>query len=152
MEKISSILPGTARVTSVDMKEANPVRSGTPGFGRAEAPMNRERTSPDGIKQSAEAQLDTHDWRSKDLKHASIAKDMADKFFAKNKKDIDDVGPVSDDRISSVASGLQKISTKELSEQSENTESEIEAGLANPEKLSQPAGLHPKGSFINYVA
>jgi hypothetical protein len=151
MEKISSILPGTARVTSVDMKESNPVRSGAPGFGRAEAHMNRERTSPEGIRQAAENQLDTHDWRSKDVKHAAIAKDMADKFFAKNKKDVEDVGPVSDDRISSTA-GMQKMLTKEVGEENQNMESEIEAGISNPEKLSQPAGLHPKGSFINYTA
>ena len=152
MEKISSILPSSARVTSVDMKESNPVRAGAPGFGRAEAQMNRERTSPDSIKQATEAQLDMHDWRSKDLKHASIAKDMADKFFAKNKKDIDEVIPSSDERISSTVSGLQKMASKELNEESQSMEGEIEAELTNPEKLIQPAGLHPKGSFINYAA
>lgn len=34
MQKISSIIPSSRRVTSVDMKDAHPVRPGVPQFGR----------------------------------------------------------------------------------------------------------------------
>ena len=88
MEKISSIIPGSSRVTSVDMKESSPVRAGTPGFGRAEAQAGRERESKDTVKAASEAQTEMHDWRAKDAKHAAIAKDMADKFFSKNNNHI----------------------------------------------------------------
>jgi len=36
VEKISSILPANSRIKSVDMKESQPVRPGTPTFGRTE--------------------------------------------------------------------------------------------------------------------
>ena len=153
MEKISSILPGSSRVTSVDMKESSPVRSGTPGFGRAEAQAGRERPSAEAIKQSTEAQNEMHDWRSKDVKHAAIAKEMSDKFFSKNKVDIEEA-PAATERTSALANTAAKLSKgREMFEENEDMQGEIEAGVANPEaRLQQPAGLHPKGSFINYVA
>ncbi len=154
MEKISSIIPSSSRVTSVDMKESSPVRAGTPGFGRAEAQAGRERESKDTVKASSEAQTEMHDWRAKDAKHAAIAKDMADKFFSKNKVDVEESGAPNEERISSLAGAASKVAkSREIIEENEGMQSEIEAGISNPEARSaQPAGLHPKGSFINYAA
>lgn len=46
MQKISGIIPSSARVSNVDMKEAPPVRPGTPGFGRMEGISSlRDRAS-----------------------------------------------------------------------------------------------------------
>ncbi len=153
MEKISSILPGSSRVTSVDMKEAGPVRSGTPGFGRAEAQAGRERPSADTIKQATEAQTEMHDWRTKDMKHAAIAKEMSDKFFTKNKVDIEEIPSQAGERTSTIAGAVVKAAkSREMLEENEDMQSEIESGIANPEARTQPPGLHPKGSFINYAA
>ncbi len=154
MEKISSILPGSSRVTSVDMKESSPVRSGTPGFGRAEAQAGRERPSADTIKQASEAQTEMHDWRAKDLKHATIAKELSDKFFSKNKVDNEDLPTRNQERLSGLTgeAGSKISKSRDILEENEELQSEIEAGISNPETRSQPAGLHPKGSFINYVA
>ena len=155
MEKISSILPGSSRVTSVDLKESSPVRSSVPTFGRAEAPQGRERPSVDAMKPATSAQAEMHDWRAKDLKHASIAKDLSDKFFAKNKVDVEEAPIHTEDRFASMTaeSGGKLTRAREMFEENEAMQSEIEAGVSNPEARSQqPAGLHPKGSFINYVA
>lgn len=43
MDKISSIIPATKRVTSVDLQNAFPVRSGMPSFGRPQAPIGPDR-------------------------------------------------------------------------------------------------------------
>ena len=154
MEKISSIIPGSSRVTSVDMKESSPVRAGTPSFGRAEAQVGRERETKETTKAATEAQAEMHDWRSKDAKHAAIAKDMADKFFSKNKVDVEEPGSPNEERISSLAAGAAKnMKSREMLEENENMQGEIESGVSNPEaRSSQPPGLHPKGSFINYAA
>lgn len=155
MEKISSIIPSSSRVTSVDMKESSPVRSGTPGFGRAEAQAGRDRGAGETAKAATEAQTEMHDWRAKDAKHASIAKDMADKFFSKNKVDIEEAGIPGEERMSSLAANAaSKMSkSRDILDENESMQGEIESGISNPEaRGSQPPGLHPKGSFINYAA
>jgi hypothetical protein len=155
MEKISGIISSSPRVTSVDMKESSPVRSGTPGFGRAEAQVGRERASGDTMKQATEAQNEMHDWRSKDAKHAAIAKDMADKFFSKNKVDVEATPAPNEERISSIAgAAASKLAqSREMLEEHEAGQGDIESAISNPDARSaQPAGLHPKGSFINYAA
>ncbi len=154
MEKISSILSGSPRVTSVDMKESSPVRSGTPGFGRAEAHVSRERPSTDSLKQATDAHAEVHDWRSKDVKHAAIAKEMSNRFFAKNKVDIEEIPQPSEGRLAAFTAAAEyKVSSaQEMLDENEAMHSDIQAGITNPEARSQPAGLHPKGSFINYVA
>ncbi len=94
MDKISSIIPGTSRVTSVDLKDASPVRPGTPAFGRPEhLPVKaavEAALAPSG-SQSKAANAPTqvpsdsqgNDWRSKDAAKAALASKVADNFFSK---------------------------------------------------------------------
>lgn len=143
MEKLSGILAGSPRVTAADMKEANPVRSGAPSFGRSEVGVRSERMDVDGMKQSSEVQKEMSDWKSKDFKHAAIAKDMSDKFFAKPKKE--DSTRVDDGS----ANHEVEINYKPMLED-RNLSSSYES---SPEtNMQQPPGLYPKGSFVNYVA
>lgn len=85
MEKISGIVPKSARVQAVDLKNSAPVRPGMPTFGRpvgTSTPINRD------AKTTAERAVETHrqlqDARRSDEWKSEIARDLADKFF-KNK-------------------------------------------------------------------
>jgi hypothetical protein len=83
VEKISRILPSSPRITSTDIKDAHPVRPGTPTFGVPEG-----NSTGSGINRSAlDANLIAHDhldWRSKDQKNAAIAQTVSKSFFMKN--------------------------------------------------------------------
>lgn len=159
MEKISGIIPSSSRVASVDMKEAPPVRPGTPGFGRAEGVSAlREQTMNGGntAQRSSGIQAEHLDWRSKDLQHANVAKQVSDRFFAKNKQTADEV---SDVESSSMNRGLQVsansrpagFKTDEVGS-FRATSNRYAASEENEEpgpQLAQPEGLFPKGSFLD---
>lgn len=88
MEKISGILPSTARMTT-NVKEEKPVRPGTPAFGRDEGSLEiRDRVSLSSVKNSAQnledlmppiASRTTRD--EKDAKHSQIVENLTNKFF-----------------------------------------------------------------------
>lgn len=90
MEKISGILPGSARLSAVDLKES-PVRPGTPSFGRPEGVSSlREammaRPAIIGTQRIQNLQTDQLDWRAKDARSAAMAAEIAEKFFIKNER------------------------------------------------------------------
>lgn len=93
MDKISSILPSSARITAVDMKEGGAVRPGVPAFGRAEGVSGRsgELRSRLGetASNAAEIQQKQLNWRDKDLAQAAVASQVSRAFFghAQNKPD-----------------------------------------------------------------
>ena len=64
MEKISGILPSSARVTNVDLREAPPVRPSTPSF----------RPSRSFFEPAAS-------WKIKEMSNASVADEVSDGFF-----------------------------------------------------------------------
>lgn len=123
MDKISSILPSSARVSSVDMREAAPVRPGAPGFGRPEGASSlREREKEVARAMAARADATTAqrgnealqaqmDWRAKEDRGAAIAKTMSEKFFVDRRKEAEaalklDRGPErSSDALGGVALG-----------------------------------------------
>lgn len=81
MEKISGILPQTARVASVDMKEAAPIRPGTPSFGRPESTSRIRGTKIGETSQRASQILtDIADWKAKENLNAQTAKDITEGF------------------------------------------------------------------------
>jgi hypothetical protein len=103
MDKISGIIPSSARVSAVDMRDAAPVRSGTPSFGRpdpagaraaaangsevnqavAQQPGNRQvagQPQPAAAPQPPPMPA----WQAKDNRHASVVSQISDKFFMKN--------------------------------------------------------------------
>lgn len=84
MDKISGILPGSTRVTSVDLDSASPVRPGTPGFG---SPTGRSTSG--NIQRSSAVKvnptsIDVPRWKTKEDESAEIAKRVSDGFFRKN--------------------------------------------------------------------
>jgi hypothetical protein len=171
MEKISGIIPNSSRVAAVDLKEAPPVRPGTPGFGRAEGVSSlRENAivAQETAPKAAGLQMDQMDWRSKDLFHAKVAQNVTENFFGKNNRAADakaeDRDPASvsassffNRAMSSKPAGFksQDIAPIRLSEPEIEGDDEIDIG--KPLSMSeiparQPEGLYPKGSFINRVA
>lgn len=81
MEKLSSILPASPRVKSVDLSEAKPRRPGAPTFGVPEGSTSsaRDRVS---ISSQQDAVKDTLTYKNpKDARGAKIAGDIAKKFF-----------------------------------------------------------------------
>ena len=100
MEKISSILPSSPRVSAVDLRDAAPMRPGTPGFGRPEgasALRDREpiKTGNAGapttaaVARSAEIRDAQAEWKAKETRGVAIAKSMSDKFFVDRRREVE---------------------------------------------------------------
>lgn len=96
MDKISSILPSSARVSSVDLREAAPVRPGAPGFGRPEGASSlrdgeiarsASRTAATTAQKGDDARHAQMDWRAKEERGAAIARSMSDQFFIDRRKE-----------------------------------------------------------------
>lgn len=81
MEKISRIVRGNSRVAAVDMKNAAPVRPGTPSFGR---PMGESTAIQAKALSTADRAVALHK-EINDNKmantHQTIVQNMADRFF-----------------------------------------------------------------------
>ncbi|MES2857357.1 MAG: hypothetical protein V4692_15915 [Bdellovibrionota bacterium] len=168
MEKISGIIPKSARVTSVDMKEANPVRPGTPSFGRPQGVSSLAKpalvsTAPETARIGAGIHDERMTWRSEDAMKAGIASSVSNSFFMKNDKpaevsvkDIDAVRliPVDQMPARSNPAGFKSELFKAAAMPapvSSFDEGFGGYGSAEPE-LQQPDGLYPKGSFIDRTA
>lgn len=80
MEKISGILPATARITTVDLKNSGTARSGMPSFGRdvGLSSVTQRRLA----NRAGDLHKEQMEWRhkSQDPK-AEIVQRMADNFF-----------------------------------------------------------------------
>lgn len=184
MEKISGIIPSSARVTSVDMKESPPVRSGTPTFGRAESvPSARKAKIGETASIAAGMNKERLDWKSKDMQNAAVARDLSDRFFTGNQKApggkvVQDIDPMKPVAITSVASTPAGFKTQEIdrvtgsgafagavSGDVDDDFSEIGVSLppvslppagtsssSTGSEVSQPDGLYPRGSFIDFQA
>lgn len=146
MDKISGILPSSARVSSVNLSDAGTVRPGAPGFGRAEgASALRDAKTGETAGRAAKLSQEQLDWRSKDMKNAATVRELSDRFFRGNEK------PASDREIQSVIEkevNLAPIRTGTPS---------VPAGFDfdSPQSATsedQPEGLHPRGSFVDVRA
>lgn len=87
MEKISGILPATARITSVDMRNSGVARSGTPGFGR-ELGVSTVAAKNAALETAAKANLTHKDQiqmrNTESDPKSEIVRRMADSFFVNN--------------------------------------------------------------------
>jgi hypothetical protein len=86
MDKISSIVPGSQRVKTVDLSEAPPVRPGTPGFGRRQGVSSLDGKDRDGLTTAAKAVMEHKQQMEKRLSESArdkIADEMSAKFFMK---------------------------------------------------------------------
>jgi len=87
LEKISGIVKGSARVSSVDLKSAAPLRSGTPSFGRPVAESTQLNTSGLTTAQKAVALHKELAEKRKATEQPLIIQNMADQFFMKNRNE-----------------------------------------------------------------
>ena len=89
MDKISGILPATARITAVDLRNSGTARSGTPGFGRAVG-VSTVAARQEALETAEKAnlvhkeQINLRNFES-DPK-SQIVQKMADNFFINNAK------------------------------------------------------------------
>ncbi len=94
MDKISGIVPSSRRVSSVDLKNAPPIRPGTPSFGRPQGVSTlTEQNKPTTAQLAIAAQKEVSDKRTLNERAPVFIQDMADKFFMQKKKE---AGPVED--------------------------------------------------------
>lgn len=81
MEKLSSILPNSPRVKSVDLTEAKPRRPGAPSFGvPVGTTSTKDRVTMSSGTDEAAKELLTYK-NPKDARGAKIAEDISRKFF-----------------------------------------------------------------------
>ncbi len=145
MEKISGILKASNRVTSVDMKEAAPIRPGTPLFGRPEGTSSlREKVKAvDGAEAGLSAHSTMMHWRAKEGTNARAVGDIADRFFGMNNKEA----------MKSIS--LKSPDRPEIGDADVDREpaSDEVAPFENPLNQEPMEGeYYPKGSFLNAVA
>lgn len=82
MDKLSSILPTSPRVQAVDMSDAQPVRPGTPTFGRpVGSNVVKDRLSVSQQAKDMAFKETLAGMNPRDAKGAKIADDMYKKFF-----------------------------------------------------------------------
>jgi hypothetical protein len=81
VEKLSSILPNSPRVKSVDLTEAKPRRPGAPSFGvPVGTTSTKDRVTMSSGTDEAAKELLTYK-NPKDARGAKIAEDISRKFF-----------------------------------------------------------------------
>jgi hypothetical protein len=144
MDKISGIVPGTARVTSVDMKDAAPIRPGTPGFGRPQgiSTLKDQKNLAEVLQRSRQAHDELMASRHRDDGKAALAKDISDKFFMKNNREaspVVDIEPIKNLPMPSYTVDSERYTT----------ENDL---VKTPGPAPVEGVLYPKGSFIDYEA
>ena len=99
MQKISGIIPGNRRVTSVDLNSSNPIRPGQPSFGRPVGRSGQSVTPGFATKDPLINHKDVMSIRDKGERHQAIVERVSNAFFMKGPKpaaannDMAPVGP-----------------------------------------------------------
>lgn len=81
MDKLSSILPSSPRVKSVDLKSAHPARPGAPRFGRPQGSVSSDRMTLSSAAKDMAFQETLAARNPREEAHSQIAKDVTRKFF-----------------------------------------------------------------------
>lgn len=171
MEKISGILPSSSRVSSVDMRDAAPIRPGTPSFGRPEGVSSlRDAKIGETAARAAKINQDRLDWKSKDLNQAAMAREISESFFINRKANAvkemntasDGVGGLSGLPPAMMAAkasapagfdtGIDSVIESVTSDFSDLTPEVALAESNEPVASEAPAGLYPRGSFVDVRA
>jgi hypothetical protein len=138
MEKISGIIPKSARVSSVDMKDAAPVRPGTPAFGRPEGVSSlRDAAVGQTAARASKIHAERMDWKSKDLSQAAMARELSENFFKSrvSRPEVTEMEP----QVQSVEIPSEDVFNS-VPHELEESSSEV------------PKELYPKGSFLDVQA
>lgn len=156
MQKISGILGASSRVTSVDMKEAPPVRPGTPGFGRPEGVSSlRQRASAvDALTTAPELLGRQMEIRSKEALQAKAAANISNSFFMKNNRDVAPPAAAEGDQMVDVMIAIPvQVPVSELEPlASKPAQADYDSIAAEAKEATAPEGLFPRGSFVDVVA
>jgi hypothetical protein len=170
MEKISGIIPSTQRVSSVDLKDAAPVRPGTPSFGRPQGisslakPMISTQSDINRLAPMSTAVAATGlmpeklTWRQEDQRKANAAAEVSNAFFMKNTTEAEPVHdiepvrliPVDEMPARSVPSGFKSDTLSAMRAAMPVTS--YDDGFDSEPEIQQPEGLYPKGSFLDKTA
>ncbi len=167
MEKISGILPSSSRVSSVDMRDAAPIRPGTPSFGRPEGVSSlRDAKIGETAARASKINQDRLDWKSKDINQAAMAREISESFFINRKANAVKEMNV-DDGIGDMSGGLpgQGIPVSMMAAKASapagfdsSKDSIVESVTSDftdstePTTTEPPAGLYPRGSFVDVRA
>ncbi len=135
MEKISSILPASPRVQSVDLDEAPPARPGAPAFGRKQG----RNTVQDRITLSQKAKemaaQDTMMVRNpKEAARAQKVEELNKRFFETRlqKPEVAPAGPRTEEIVQDLNEAIET-STADIGRARENV-SQYQAEMAEPLK------------------
>ncbi len=150
MQKISGILAGSPRVLSIDMKDAPPVRPGTPGFGRPEGVSSQrdKGAAIDTARRAGEIQDGMAASRSKETEQAKLAARLSESFFASGRREED-----SAEAGSEPGPGMAlPVAIAEAPVPSRPAGFNHDAASVLREPALDPDSLYPKGSFLDTVA
>lgn len=139
MEKISNIVRGSPRVSSVDLKSSSAVRPGTPSFGRpiGESPAALDREGTTASRAAAlHAQLNERRAGGPDR----VVEQIADQFF---------INRLQAPKPNAIEVAEPKLSAKDV----EELAAEFEDGAqVQAEQVAQPSGYVPRGSYVDVRA
>lgn len=136
MEKISNIVRGSPRISSVDLKGSSAVRPGAPTFGRpvGESPGTMDRESTTASRAAAlHAQMSDRRTGGPD----QVVAQMASQFFTNR---LAPKGPAAETEEPKIADV-------------EGLAAEMDDGAqVEGERMAQPSGFTPRGSYVDVRA
>lgn len=154
MQKISGILSGSARVTTVDMKDAAPVRPGTPAFGRPQGVSSlANRNAPiDVLTKGPELLEKQMELRSQEAQKARIVEDMSKNFFVKNASVAEDPSGLDAQEANDAAAVDALMAGVFASPKSKPAGANYDQVAEVTKERPAPDAFYPKGSFVDTVA
>lgn len=115
MEKLSSILPASPRIKSVDLSEAKPRRPGSPTFGVPEGTTSSQRDRVSiSSRDSIEALKDNGTYKNpRDFKTSKMAEEVTKKFFETRLNPTDKIAPKSEAVVDGLDEKLEETTVAE---------------------------------------
>ncbi len=145
MEKISSIVRGSSRVASTDLKNSPAVRPGAPSYGR---PVGETAPKVDRLSSTASRAVALHNEmieNKRTSRHTEVAAQMADQFFM-NRLPRESL----DEAISAPAPGVGAAPPKGIAPTVEALKTTALEPMA--EDSLPPPGFTPRGSYVDVRA
>lgn len=150
MEKISNIVRGNSRVSSVDLKSASAVRPGAPSFGRAigASPASTERETTTASRAVALHNAIVEKRRNEI--EDRVVSNLADKFFMSRARRPEETEAPAVEVVVNPSMPQQTAPIEDQAGKTVPVEAKAMAEDALPEE--QPEGYTPRGSFVDVRA
>lgn len=155
MEKISHIVRGSPRISSVDVKSSGAVRPGALAFGRD---IGTNTLAPEGERnltttatRAANMQLELNEKRHSG--QSKVVEQMADQFFLSRMRRPEE--PTLSQGQIRAPKELKATSVSEGEESSDGESPAADLHLAGTDVVqdqSQPSGYQPRGSYVDVRA